>query len=120
MLRLVADENFNNNIVRAILRRKVNIDIVRVQEVVLSGADDPTVLEWAAQQRRILLTHDVSTIVLVLKTNQPPNTTLLQQRFLQLVGAATYPIIGGDCANPQLSLRGLILVLTRHFSLFSG
>lgn len=62
MLRLVADENFNNNIVRGILRRKVNVDIVRVQEVDLSGADDPTVLEWAAQQSRILLTHDVSTI----------------------------------------------------------
>ena len=62
MLRLVADENFNNNIVRGILRRKVNVDIVRVQEVDLSGADDPTVLEWAAQQGRILLTHDVSTI----------------------------------------------------------
>jgi hypothetical protein len=62
MLRLVADENFNNNIVRGILRRKVNLDIVRVQEIDLSGADDPTVLEWAAQQSRILLTHDVSTI----------------------------------------------------------
>jgi endonuclease/exonuclease/phosphatase family metal-dependent hydrolase len=62
MLRLAADENFNNNIVRGILRRKANVDIVRVQEVDLSGADDPAVLEWAAQQSRVLLTHDVSTI----------------------------------------------------------
>lgn len=28
----------------------------------LSGADDPTVLAWAAQHDRILLTHDVATI----------------------------------------------------------
>ena len=28
----------------------------------LSAADDPTVLEWAAQEGRVLLTHDVSTI----------------------------------------------------------
>jgi len=62
MLQLVADENFNNNIVRGVLRRKPNADIVRVQDVGLSGADDPSVLEWAAQQGRILLTHDVSTI----------------------------------------------------------
>lgn len=62
MLRLAADENFNNNIVRGILRRKANVDIVRVQEVDLSGADDPAILEWAAQQSRVLLTHDVSTI----------------------------------------------------------
>ncbi len=62
MLRLAADENFNNNIVRGLLRREPELDIVRIQDTSLSGADDPTILEWAAQERRILLTHDVSTI----------------------------------------------------------
>ncbi|MGD9099812.1 MAG: DUF5615 family PIN-like protein [Anaerolineae bacterium] len=62
MLRLAADENFNNNVVRGLLRRKPELDIVRVQDAGLSGADDPTVLEWAAREGRILLTHDVSTI----------------------------------------------------------
>lgn len=28
----------------------------------LSGADDRTILKWAAEEGRILLTHDVSTI----------------------------------------------------------
>jgi len=62
MLLLVADENFNNDIVRGLLRRKPDLDIVRVQDAGLSGADDPVVLEWAAQEGRVLLTHDVSTI----------------------------------------------------------
>ena len=62
MLRLLADENFNNDIVRGLLRRKPDLDIVRVQDVGLSGADDSTVLAWAAQQGRVLLTHDVTTI----------------------------------------------------------
>jgi len=62
MLKLAADENFNNDIIRGLLRRKPNLDIVRIQDAGLSGADDPTVLEWAAQQGRILLTHDVKTI----------------------------------------------------------
>lgn len=62
MLRLLADENFNNNIVRGVLRRNADIDIVRVQDVGLSGIDDPSILDWTAQQGRILLTHDVSTI----------------------------------------------------------
>jgi len=62
MLLLIADENFNNDIVRGLLRRKPDLDIVRVQDVGLSGADDPTILEWAAQENRVLLTHDVSTI----------------------------------------------------------
>ena len=62
MLRLAADENFNNDIVRGLLRRKPDLDIVRVQDVGLSEADDPTLLEWAAQEGRVLLTHDVTTI----------------------------------------------------------
>jgi len=62
MLRLAADENFNSDIVRGLLRRKPGLDIVRIQDVGLSGADDPTVLEWAAQEGRVLLTHDVTTI----------------------------------------------------------
>ena len=62
MLRLAADENFNGDIVRGLVRRKPDLDIVRVQDVGVSGTDDPTILEWAAQQGRVLLTHDVSTI----------------------------------------------------------
>jgi Domain of unknown function (DUF5615) len=49
MLRYAADENLNG-------------DIVRVQDAGLSGADDPTVLEWTALHGRLLLTHDVSTL----------------------------------------------------------
>lgn len=49
MIPLAADENFNN-------------DIVRIQDAELMSADDPTVLEWAAQTGRVLLTHDVATM----------------------------------------------------------
>lgn len=62
MLRFAADENFNNDIVRGLLRRKPDLDIVRVQDAGLVGADDPTILAWAAQEGRVLLTHDVSTM----------------------------------------------------------
>lgn len=62
MLLLAADENFNNDIVRGLLRRSPDLDIARIQDVGLSGTDDPTILEWVAQEGRVLLTHDVSTI----------------------------------------------------------
>ena len=62
MLRLGADENFNNDIVRGLVRRKPGIDIVRVQDVGLSGANDTAVLEWAANEKRVFLTHDAATI----------------------------------------------------------
>lgn len=66
MLRLAADENFNNDVVRGVLRRKPGVDIVRIQDAGLSGADDLTVLEWAAQEGRVPLAHDVATITAML------------------------------------------------------
>ena len=62
MLRFAADENFNGDIIRGLLRRKPDLDVVRMQDVGLSGADDGTVLEWAALQGRVVITHDVSTL----------------------------------------------------------
>lgn len=62
MLLLVADENFNNDILRGLLRLNPALDIVRVQDVGLAGSPDPDVLEWAAQENRILQTHDLNTI----------------------------------------------------------
>jgi len=63
MTRFLADENFNNQIVRGVLRQNSDVDIVRVQDVELSGVDDPTVLAWAAEAGRIVLTHDVATMI---------------------------------------------------------
>ena len=48
MLKLAIDENFNRDIVRGLLRRRPGLDLSRVQDVGLTGANDPTVLEWAA------------------------------------------------------------------------
>ena len=41
MLRLAFDENLNNDILRGLLRRAPALDIVRVQDADLGGADDP-------------------------------------------------------------------------------
>jgi hypothetical protein len=62
MLKFAVDENFNMQIVKGVLRRLPNVDMVRVQDAGFEGADDPTVLEWAASEGRVLLTHDVNTI----------------------------------------------------------
>lgn len=62
MLNLAADENLTNDIVRGLLRKNPEIDIIRIQEVGLLGANDPQVLAWAAAEGRILVTHDHRTI----------------------------------------------------------
>lgn len=62
MLRLLADENFNGDIVRGLLLRQADLDIVRVQDVGLAGAEDPDILAWAAENNRVVLTHDRATL----------------------------------------------------------
>ena len=62
MLRMAADEDFNNRILRGLIRRQPELDIVRVQEAGLSAKSDPEILEWAAMETRVLLTHDVTTM----------------------------------------------------------
>jgi predicted nuclease of predicted toxin-antitoxin system len=62
MIRLLADENFDHDILRGLLRRRPALDLVVVQETEMAGASDPDLLEWAARQNRIILTHDVQTM----------------------------------------------------------
>jgi hypothetical protein len=59
----LADENFNHQIVRALRRRNPQIDIVVSQETEMAGAKDPVLLEWAAEKRRVILSHDTNTLV---------------------------------------------------------
>ncbi|HVT18366.1 MAG TPA: DUF5615 family PIN-like protein [Thermoanaerobaculia bacterium] len=63
MLRALADENFNGRILRALKRQIPDLDVVRVQDTRLAGADDPALLEFAADEKRVLLTHDHETLV---------------------------------------------------------
>jgi hypothetical protein len=63
-VRLLTDENFNGAILRGLVRRLPELDIVRAQDVGLMNTDDSVILEWAANEGRILLTHDVATIAM--------------------------------------------------------
>ena len=47
-MRLLADENFNNEILRGLRRRVPDVDITRIQDTELAGQPDTLVLEWAA------------------------------------------------------------------------
>lgn len=62
MIKLVTDENFTEPIIRRLRQQSSNFDIVRVQDVGLRTSDDPTILEWAANNNRIVLTHDIATM----------------------------------------------------------
>jgi hypothetical protein len=61
-MRFLADENFNNEIIRGLERRVPDVDITRIQDTELAGEPDTLVLEWAVQHDFIALTYDVNTI----------------------------------------------------------
>lgn len=60
--RFLADENIDPDLVLGLRRRVDDIDIVRVQDVELRTLGDPEILEWAANEDRILVSHDFKTI----------------------------------------------------------
>jgi hypothetical protein len=62
VIAFLADEDFDNDIVRGVLLRLSDLDMVCVQDVSLLGESDPVVLEWAAREKRVLLTHDIRTM----------------------------------------------------------
>jgi len=60
----LADENFRNAIIRGILRQRPTFDIVRAQDMAeLRGQDDRVILRPATAEDRIVVTHDLSTMI---------------------------------------------------------
>lgn len=62
MMRFATDENFNGHMLSGLRKRLPDLDIVRVQDTEMYGSPDPELLEWLAEQDRILLTHDIRTM----------------------------------------------------------
>jgi len=65
LIRFLADEDFNNDILRGLLRHLPKLNIIRVQDIEMRNVDDSIILAWAAQENYVVLTHDVNTMVAV-------------------------------------------------------
>lgn len=63
MIKFLTDEDYNNIILSGVLLRLPQLDIVRVQDVGLMNTHDSIVLAWAAQENRLVSTHDVTTFI---------------------------------------------------------
>jgi hypothetical protein len=60
----LADENFRNAIIRGLLRQAPGFDILRAQDITeTAGRDDLLLLKFATAEERVVVTHDVSTIL---------------------------------------------------------
>jgi hypothetical protein len=61
-VRFLADENLHADIIEGLRSREPAIDILDVKTAGLRGTKDPTLLEIAAEQDRILITYDRKTM----------------------------------------------------------
>ena len=62
VLEVSLDQDFNHDILRGLLLRLPDVDGVTALQAGLDEAADPELLDWAAQQRRTVVTHDVNTM----------------------------------------------------------
>src|SRR5438093_6274846 len=104
MVRLAFDENFNNDILRGLLRRNPALDIVRVQDAGLRSADDPAVLAWAAAEGRVLASHDISTLAAYayarVKADQPMPGLIEAGPDVPIATAIEDLLLIAECGEP--------------------
>ncbi len=62
VIRFLADENFRKAIVIGLSKRQPRVDIVSVQDLEIRGIADEDLLMRAAEEERVLLSHDVRTM----------------------------------------------------------
>jgi len=60
--RFLADNDLNDAIVVGLLRREPAVHFTRLRDLGLEAWDDPAVLEYAAREGWILVSHDVNTM----------------------------------------------------------
>ncbi len=105
MLRLVSGENFHGDILRGLFRRRPDLDVVRVQDVRLSGAPDADVLAWAAREGRILLTHDRDTMPSFafdrVRAGQPMPGVFLVSDLMRVGQAIDEILLAVECLAPE-------------------
>jgi hypothetical protein len=54
--------SLNEQIVDGVLRREPTIEFVRVRDIGPSDRSDPEILEWAAMNGMVVVSHDVNTM----------------------------------------------------------
>lgn len=61
MLKLFIDQDFNHDILRGLRARIPNLDYVTALELGRSREQDISHLEWAIEESRVIVSHDVNT-----------------------------------------------------------
>lgn len=83
-VRFQADADFNEEIVSGLLRQNPDLDFQTAEEAELSGVPDPEVLARAADDNRVLVTHDRRTMphhfADFIRRRESPGVIIISQR----------------------------------------
>jgi predicted nuclease of predicted toxin-antitoxin system len=106
MLRLLADENLPASIVEGVCRRLSGVDFIRVQDVGLVRTPDADILEWAAQQARVVVSLDKKTLTTDawnrVANGQPmPGVIILRQHLITTGQAINELELHADAGMPD-------------------
>jgi hypothetical protein len=85
-VRFLADADLNKAIVSGVLRREPSLDFLTAQAAGLRRMTDPEVLALAAEQHRVLVSHDAGTMPAHFRAfrnagRQSPGVFLISQRL---------------------------------------
>ncbi len=114
MIAILTDEDLNARIIRGLLRRVPDLDLMTVNAAGLAGRPDAAVLSQAAGAGRVLVTHDVNTMIeaaldRVLAGQRMPGVIAVPQQVG--IGAAILDLaLITSCAEPD-ELEGQIWYL---------
>jgi hypothetical protein len=107
--RLLADADLNFAIVAGVVRRNPEIDFKRAEEVPLEGLKDLAVLTVSAQEGRVLVSHDVSTMPAHLRAFirecPSPGVILIPQELGVAKAIENVLLISEACDAPDLENR---------------
>ena len=105
MIPFLADENFNGRIIRGLRRRIRSVDVMDAADADLLQAGDETVLVWAAEHERVVLSHDVNTLAGAawgrVRDGLPMPGLILAGRDVWIGAAIDDLALIAECVEPQ-------------------
>jgi predicted nuclease of predicted toxin-antitoxin system len=63
MKKILADQNFTGAVLEGLRLRVPELDVLRTEDVGIKRFQDEQILAWAADEDRLILTHDAKTFV---------------------------------------------------------
>jgi predicted nuclease of predicted toxin-antitoxin system len=110
---LAADENFDARIIAGLTARSPELNVVTIGHAGLRGAADSVVLEWAARENRVLLTHDERTMPAFafarMDAQQPmPGVILVADRMPLGTAVEQLTLIALAMSPEEMESRGVV------------